>query len=117
MEEALAKAVSHIVLETVILAIKDECKMCMTEEDSNLPAFNSDARVDHYWGSIFEIKTVCKNSKHIKLLLLVKSFLTFQNGKSMVERSLSDNSNCVTSEKVTLLLDTKVSLRRLKNML
>ena len=68
MEEALAKAVSHIVLETDILAIKDECKMCMTEKDSNLPAFNSDTRVDHYWRSIFEIKTVCKNSKHIKLL-------------------------------------------------
>ena len=66
----------------------------MAEKDPNLSAVNSDARIDHYWSSIFEIKTVSENSKYVKVPSLVKAFLAFQNGNSEVEKSLSDNNNC-----------------------
>lgn len=61
MVEALPKAVPHIGLETDISAIKDEWKIHKVEKDSNLPTFNSDKRSDHYWRSVFKIKTVNKN--------------------------------------------------------
>lgn len=59
--EALPKAVPHIGLETDISAIKDEWKIHKVEKDSNLPTFYSDRRSDHYWRSVFKIKTVNKN--------------------------------------------------------
>ena len=114
MVKAFRKAVLRIVPETGILAIKDERKTYMTEKDSNLPAFNSDTRIDHYWRSVFEIKTASENSEYVELPSLVKALLAFQNGKSAVEMCLSDSNNCVTSEKVTLLPDRIISLGRMK---
>ena len=86
----------------------------MVEKDSNLPCFNSGRRPDHYWRSVFEIKTVSENSKYIKLASLVKVFLAFQNSNIAVQWCISSNKNCVTSEKVKNLPDTVVPLRRTK---
>ena len=88
--------------------------MYVAEKDSNMRAFISHARIYYYWRSVFKIRTVSWNSKYFKLLPLIKVFLAFWNGDSAVERSLSDNKNCVTSEKVKLFPGIKVCLRRMK---
>ena len=65
----------------------------MHTAEKHLSAFNSNTRTDHYWRSVFEIKTICENSKYVQLQSLVKAFLALQNSNRVVERSLSDNSD------------------------
>ena len=65
----------------------------MHTAEKDLSAFNSNTRTDHYWRSVFEIKTICENSKYVQLQSLVKAFLALQNSNRVVERSLSDNSD------------------------
>ena len=67
----VGKAVPNIALKTDISGIKNKRKMQTAEKDFNLSAFNSDTRTDYYWRSVFEIKTICENSKYVKLPSLV----------------------------------------------
>ena len=56
-----------------------------------------DERIDHYWQSVFKLKTLSGTRKYPLLAKLVKSVLSLHHGNSAVERSLSDNKNTVTT--------------------
>ena len=52
---------------------------------------------------------------YTSLAKLIKSCLTIQNGNAAVERSLSDNKNCVTDTRTLLSEDALIGLRRMKD--
>ena len=98
--------------ETLVSQIKDEWKMYVAEKTCYIPP--TEGRIDHYWGSIFDIKTLSGEKKYMILPRLIKSILCLQNGNAAVERSLSDNKNTIAPERVRLSPETVVGLRRLK---
>ena len=68
--------------------------------------------VDHWWDSIFEMKTLIGERKYPMLEKLIKSvLLPLHHVNSAVERSLSDNNNTVQTERNNMLEETIVSLK------
>ena len=115
MIERLAKLLPHVVAETEVSAVKDEWRLYMVESERKLPQPTTPpTRIDHYWKAVLEIKSNSGELKYTKLPALVKAVLSFQNANASVERSLSDNKNTVTSERLNLLPETIVALRLMK---
>ena len=115
MIERLAKMMPHVVAETEVSEVKDEWRLYMVESERKLPPPTTPpTRVDHYWKAVFAIKSNSGELKYTKLPSLVKAVLSFQNGNAAVERSLSDNKNTVTSERILLMPETIVALRLMK---
>ena len=112
--ELLAKKFSHIIQETEVSKAKDDWKLYQTEDDAQIDV--SKCRIDHYWGKIFKFQLATGEPKYENLSKVVKSLLSLHNGNAAVERSLSDNKNTCTKERVNLLPATLIGLRRMTSM-
>ena len=108
--EYLAKRFDHVIAEKEVSQIKDEWKLY--QADSNLD--ETKCRIDHYWGKVLKLKTLAGIYKYPTLRRLVKSVLTLHHGNADVERSLSDNKNTCTKDRIHLNDDTLIGLRRMK---
>ena len=73
-----------------------------------------DEQIDHYWQSLFKLKTLSGARKYPLPTKLVKSVFSLYHGNTAVEPSLSDNKNTVTTDRTELLNETIVSLSRMK---
>ena len=71
-------------------------------------------RVDHFFKEVFKIVGANGAPKSRYLPKLVKSCLSLHHGNAHVERSLSDNKNTVTPERMLLSDDALKGLRRAK---
>jgi len=77
--------------------------------------FYTVSRVDLFWGKIFQLKD--QSGIMLKYGLLKKvvcSLLTIQHGNAECERSLSDNKNTLSPDRVGLGPNTLMGLRRMK---
>ena len=63
---------------------------------------------------MLKIKTTSGETKYSQLQKVLKSALSLQNGNAAVERSVSDNKNTLTKERIGLLPETLIGLRRMK---
>ena len=111
--EYLAKTFPHVIEEVNISQLKDEWKLYQVEDDSNVVVVAKE-RVDHYWRKIFKITNSSGALKYVILPKLVKSVLSLQNANADVERSLSDNKNTCTKDRVNLMPETLIGLRHMK---
>ena len=68
----------------------------MYESDGKVEEIGEHNHVDHWWHSIFKMKTLIGERKYPMLEKLIKSLLT-------IERSLSDNNNTVQTERNNML--------------
>ena len=115
--EYLAKKFPHVIEKTSISVLKDEWKLYQAEDDSKNGrevGKSWEGRVDHYWRGIFKIKNSSGTQRHTALPKLVKSVLSLQNANAAVERSLSDNGNTFTKDRVNLMPETLIGLRHIK---
>ena len=90
----------------------DEWKLYQAESEKNVTA--QDEQIDHYWQSLFKLKTLSGPRKYPLPTKLVKSVFSLYHGNTAVEPSLSDNKNTVTTDRTELLNETIVSLSRMK---
>ena len=111
--EYLAKMFPHVIEEASISQMKDEWKIYQAEDDNKI-VVDTKERVDHYWRKIFRITSSSGAPKYVTLPKLVKSVLSLQNSNADVEMSLSDNKNTCTKDRVNLLPETLIGLRRMK---
>ena len=86
----------------------------MYESDDKVEEIGQHDRVDHWWRSIFKMKTLIGERKYPMLENLIKSVLSLHHANSAVERSLPDNDNTVQTERNNMLEETIISLRRMK---
>ncbi|XP_047132571.1 uncharacterized protein LOC124811258 isoform X3 [Hydra vulgaris] len=95
--------------------VKDEWKLYQAANISKDWYIDFDTkklkRVDHYWAKVFESNNEYGKTKYGYLSKVVKSCLTIQNGNASAERSLSDNKNTLTPERVNLNDETLMALR------
>ena len=63
---------------------------------------------------MFKIKRTSGETKYNQLQKVVKSVLSLQNANAAVERSLSNNKITLTKERIDLLPETLIGLRRMK---
>ena len=115
--EYLAKKFPHVVEETSISVLKDKWKLYQAEDDSKVGREVEKSwggRVDHYWRGIFKIKYSSGTQRYTAFPKLVKNALSLQNANATVERSLSDNGNTCTKDRVNLMPETLFGLRRMK---
>ena len=115
--EYLAKKFPHVVGETSISVLKDEWNLYQAEDDSKVGrevGKSWEGGVDHYWREIFKIKNSSGTQKYTVLPKLVKSVLFLQNANAAVERSLPDNGNTCTKDRVNLMPEILIGLRRMK---
>lgn len=77
----------------------DEWKLYQAESEKNVTA--QDEQIDHYWQSLFKLKTL-------------SGVFSLYHGNTAVEPSLSDNKNTVTTDRTELLNETIISLSRMK---
>ena len=108
----LASLFPHVVKEEEISKISDE--WIMYESDDKVGKIGDHNRVDHWWRSIFKMKTLIGERKYPIMEKLIKSVLSLHHGNSAVERSLSDNNNTVQTERNNMVEETIISLRRIK---
>ena len=110
--EYLPKVFPRVIKEEQLSQLKDEWLMYQVEPDNEIG--NGDGRVDHYWRAVLAIKSYSGELKYTLLGTLVKSVLSLHHGNAAVERSLSDNKNTYSPERVNLLPETLIGLRRMK---
>ena len=110
--ECLASLFPHVVKEEEISKVCDE--WMMYESDDKVEEIGEHNRVDHWWRSIFKMKTLIGKRKYPLLENSIKSVLSLHHANSAVERSLSDNNNTVQTERNNMLEETIISLRRMK---
>ena len=108
----MASLFPHVVKEEEISKISDE--WIMYESDDKVGKIGDHNRVDHWWRSIFKMKTLIGERKYPIMEKLIKSVLSLHHGNSAVERSLSDNNNTVQTERNNMVEETIISLRRIK---
>ena len=108
--EYLAKKFGHVIAEKDVSRLKDEWKLYQADENIELMK----CRIDHYWRKVFKLKTLAGDFRYPTLWKLVKSILTLHHGNADVERSLSDNKNTCTKDRVLLKDETLIGLRRMK---
>ena len=101
-----------VVKEEEISKVHDE--WMMYESDDKVEEIGEQNPVDHWWCSIFKMKTLIGERKYPMLGKLIKSVLFLHHANSAVERSLSDNNNTVQTERNNMLEETIISLRRMK---
>ena len=90
----------------------DEWKLYQAESEKNVTA--QDEQIDHYWQSLFKLKTLSGARKYPLPTKLVKSVFSLYHGNTAVEPLLSDNKNTVTTDRTELLNETIISLSRMK---
>ena len=110
--EYLAGLFPHVVKEEEISKVHDE--WMIYESDDKVEEIGEHNRVDHWWCSIFKMKTLIGERKYPMLEKLIKNVLSLHHANSAVERSLSDNKNTVQTERNNMLEETTISLRRMK---
>ena len=110
--EYLASLFPCVVKEEEISKVRDE--WMMYESDDKVEEIGEHNHVDHWWHSIFKMKTLIGERKYLMLEKLIKSLLSLHHANSAGERSLSDNSNTVQTERNNMLEETIISLRRMK---
>ena len=110
--EYLASLFPHAVKEEEISKVHDE--WIMYESDDKVEEIGEHNHVDHWWHSIFKMKTQIGERKYLMLEKLIKSMLFLHHGNSAVERPLSDSNNTVQTERNNMLEETIISLRRMK---
>ena len=108
----MASLFPHVVKEEEISKVRDE--WMMYESDDKVEEIGENNRVDHWWHSIFKMKTIIGERKYPMLEKLIKSVLFLYHANSAVERSLLDNINTVQTERNNMLEETIISLRRMK---
>ena len=108
----MASLFPHVVKEEEISKVRDE--WMMYESDDKVEEIGENNRVDHWWHSIFKMKTIIGERKYPMLEKLIKSVLSLYHANSAVERSLLDNINTVQTERNNMLEETIISLRRMK---
>ena len=108
----LAKKFKHVIAEKEVSLITGEWKLYQAEADTVIDV--TKCRIDHYWRKIFKLTTSAGELKYPTLRKLVKSVLSLHHGNADVERSLSDNKNTCTKDRVGLHDDTLIGLRRMK---
>ena len=107
----------HVIEERSIAILKDEWQNLQEEEIDERWVFNEDVSfklLDCYWDKVFQLMNGVGNPKYKYLQPVVKSCLCLQNGNADVERSFSDNKNCLTKERVHLSNESLKGLRRAK---
>ena len=72
-------------------------------------------RIDHYWRTIFDIRTADGQFKYRVLPLMVKMALVLPHSNADVERSLSVNNRTVTLDRSGLSNRTIIGLRAVKD--
>ena len=92
--EYLASLFPHVVKEEEISKVRDEWMMYESDDHN---------RVDHWWRSIFKLKTLIGERKYPMLEKLIKSVLSLHHANSAVERSLSGSNNTVQTERKPFL--------------
>ena len=102
----------HVVKVEEISKVRDE--LMMYESDDKVEEIGEHIRVDHWWRSIFKMKTVIRERKYSMLEKLIKSLLSLHHANSAVERCLSDNNETVQTERNNMLEETIISVRRTK---
>ncbi|XP_047134307.1 uncharacterized protein LOC124812180 [Hydra vulgaris] len=111
----IAVRMSHVITEKEVSFVKDEWKLYQAANISKDWYIDFDTkklkRVDHYWAKVFESNNEYGKTKYGYLSKVVKSCLTIQNGNASAERSLSDNKNTLTPERVNLNDETLMALR------
>ena len=110
--EYLATLFPHVVKQE-ISKFRDEWMMC--ESDDKVEEIGGCNHVDHWWHSIFKMKTLIGERKYPMLEKLIKSVLSLHHANSAVERSLSDSNNTVQTERNNMCEETITSLRRMKD--
>lgn len=63
-------------------------------------------QIDHYWRRVFETTNPTGSPRYYILPKLVKAVLCLAHGNAEVERSLSENSKVLTSERSQLSDDS-----------
>ena len=111
--EYLAKVFPQVIDEEKVSQVKDEWRLYQAEGDHKVLK-KANQRVDHYWREVFKIKTTSGETKYNQLQKVVKSVLSLQNANAAVERSLSDSKITLTKERIGLLPETLICLRRMK---
>ena len=106
--------VPRVIPESDVSQVKDEWRLYMVESEENLKKANICKKGDHYWSAVFEFITAYDSVEYTTLQRVVKAFLSFANGNTAVERSLSDNKNTVTCERSKLMEETIVGIRLMK---
>ena len=91
--ENLARLFPHVVKEKEISQVCDE--WMMHGSDDKVKEIGEKNRVDHWWRSIFKMKTLIGDRKYPKLEKIIKNLLSLHHANSAVERSFSGNNNTV----------------------
>ena len=115
--EYLAKKFPHVVEETSTSDLKDEWKLGQAKDDSKVGrevGKRWEGRIDHCRREIFQIKNSSGTQRYTALPKLVKSVLSLQNANAAVERSLSDNGNTCTKDRVSLMPERLIGLPSMK---
>ncbi|XP_047145561.1 uncharacterized protein LOC124818591 [Hydra vulgaris] len=111
----IAVTMPHVITEREVSFVKDEWKLYQAANISKDWYIDSDTkklkRVDHYWAKVFKSSNEYGKTKYGYLSKVVKSCLTSQNGNANAKRSLSDNKNTLTHERVNLNDKTLMALR------
>ena len=105
--EYLASLFPHAVKEEEISKVHDE--WMMYESDDKVEEIGENNRVYHWWYSIFKIKTLIGERKCPMLEKLIKSVLSLHH---VVESSLTDSNNTVQTERINMLEETIISLKK-----
>ena len=67
-----------------------------------------------YWVQVFDIRNGGGERKYTLLSKVIKSCLSLQNSSASVERSISDNKNTLRPERISLLDESLMGLRQIK---
>ena len=114
----LAELIPHLISEREVSIVNDEWRLYQSEEIDEIwikdPETGKFRRLDFYWSNVFKVLSSSGDKKYLFLSKVVKSFLSIPNGNAGVERSLSDNKNTLTTERVKLKEETLTALRRAK---
>ena len=102
-----------------IESIADDWKMYQSQEiPSNWyidPETNMYKRIDTFWAAVLQQKDSFGNLRYRALSKFVKGVLCLAHGNADVERSLSQNKNTVTSDRVKLSDESINGLRLVKD--
>ena len=110
--QVLAKSFPHVIPEEEVSLVQDEWKAYQADDD--IVERERGMRIDHWWNSVFKLKTSFGQRKYPHLEKLVKSVLSLPNGNAATERSLSDNKRTVDAERDHLMEQTIINLRLMK---
>ena len=101
------------VIDSKATEVIDEWKVYQKQEIS--PDMYMNVPLDKYFIKVFELTHSNGFPLFTTLEKLIKSCLSIQNWNAAVERSLSDNKNCLTDTRTNLSEEALIGLRRMKD--